>query len=75
VNEISEKPGIYHVRFLEIVLNLLKALRAKVGESSSWLQAMITRKKKRSSLFSGRAKKMVTQYSLSQELQTTRSVQ
>ncbi|MCX7956098.1 MAG: DUF5660 domain-containing protein, partial [Patescibacteria group bacterium] len=47
VNEISEKPGIYHVRFLEIVLNLLKALRAKVGESSSWLQAMITRKKKR----------------------------
>lgn len=75
VNELPEKPGIYHVRFLEIVLNLLRALRAKVGESSSWLQAMITRKKKRGSLFAVRAKKMGTQYSLSQELQTTRSIQ
>lgn len=75
VNELPEKPGIYHVRFLEIVLNILRSLRAKVGESSTWLTALISRKKKRGSLFAVRSKKMGTQYSLSQELQSSRSVQ
>ena len=75
LNDLPEKPGIYHVRFLEIVLNILRALRAKVGESRTWLQAMITRKKKRGSLFAARSKKQGTQYSLSQELQSARSVQ
>lgn len=75
INELPEKPGIYHVRFLEIVLSLLKTLRAKVGESHTWLQAFISRKKKRGSLFAVRSKKQGTAYSLSQELQNARSVQ
>lgn len=75
INELPEKPGIYHVRFLEIVLNLLRTLRAKVGESHTWLQAFISRKKKRGSLFAVRSKKQGTAYSLSQELQNARSVQ
>ncbi|MCS7093382.1 MAG: DUF5660 domain-containing protein [Patescibacteria group bacterium] len=75
INELPEKPGVYHVRFLEIILNLLKNLRKKISESSTWLQAMITRKKKRGSLFLYRAKKMGTQYSLSQELQVARNTQ
>lgn len=75
INDHSEKPGIYHVRFLEIVLNILRVLRAKVGESKTWLQALISKKKKRGSLFAVRSKKAGTQYSLSQELQTARSVQ
>lgn len=75
INELPEKPGIYHVRFLEIVLSLLRTLRAKVGESHTWLQAFISRKKKRGSLFAVRSKKQGTQYSLSQELQNTRSIQ
>ncbi|MFN3393664.1 MAG: DUF5660 family protein, partial [Candidatus Thermochlorobacter sp.] len=33
--------------FLEVVLNILRALRAKVGESKTWLQAMMSKKKKR----------------------------
>lgn len=74
-NTVSEKPGIYHVRFLEIILSLLKNLRKKVGESKTWLEALITKKKKRGSLFLARSKKMGTSYSLSQELQTARSVQ
>lgn len=69
---LPEKPGIYHIRFLEIVLNILRLIRAKIGESRTWLQAMITKKKKRGSLFASLSKKKGTQYSLSQELQVTR---
>ncbi|MBI5127147.1 hypothetical protein HZA76_01690 [Candidatus Roizmanbacteria bacterium] len=75
VDQLPEKPGIYHIRFLEIVLSILRVLRAKVGESRTWLQALMSRKKKRGSLFAARGKKQGTQYSLSQELQSARSVQ
>lgn len=75
INDLPEKPGIYHVRFLEVVLSILKVLRAKVGESKTWLTAMMSRRKKRGSLFAARSKKSGTQYSMSQELQSARSVQ
>ncbi len=75
VNELPEKPGIYHIRFLEVVLELIRQIRAKVGESRTWLEALMSKKKKRGSLFAARSKKQGTQYSLSQELQTSRSVQ
>lgn len=72
---VSEKPGLYHVRFLEIILSILRNLRKKIGESKTWLEALMTKKKKRGSLFAVRSKKRGTLYSLSQELQTARSVQ
>ncbi|MDO9027792.1 MAG: DUF5660 domain-containing protein, partial [Candidatus Roizmanbacteria bacterium] len=75
INDLPEKPGIYHIRFLELVLSILRTLRAKVGESKTWLQALMSKKKKRGSLFVVRSKKQGTQYSLSQELQSSRSVQ
>lgn len=75
VESISEKPGIYHIRFLQLIISILRTLRAKIGESRTWLQAMVSKKKKRGSLFAVRTKKMGTQYSLSQELQTARSIQ
>lgn len=75
VESLPEKQGVYHVRFLEIVLSILRTLRQKINESSTWLAAMISKKKKRGSLFMARSKKMGTQYSLSQELQSARSVQ
>lgn len=75
INDLPEKPGIYHVRFLELVLSILRTLRAKVGESKTWLQALMSKKKKRGSLFVVRSKKQGTQYSLSQELQSSRAVQ
>lgn len=71
----AEKPGIYHVRFLEVILSILRTLRLKINESKTWLQAMISKKQKRGSLFASRSKKMGTQYSLSQELQSSRSIQ
>ena len=72
---VSEKPGVYHVRFLEVIFSLLRNLRKKISESKTWLEALMTKKKKRGSLFAVRSKKMGTLYSLSQELQTARSVQ
>lgn len=75
LESLPEKPGIYHIRFFEIILSILRTLRAKIGESRTWLQAMISKKKKRGSLFAVRSKKQGTQYSLSQELQSARSIQ
>ncbi len=75
INDLPEKPGIYHIRFLELVLSILRTLRAKVGESKTWLQALMSKKKKRGSAFAVRSKKQGTQYSMSQELSNSRSVQ
>ncbi len=75
IQELPEKPGIYHIRFLEVVLSLLRTLKAKISESNTWLEAMQSKKKKRGSLFAALSKKKGTQYSLSQELSNARSVQ
>lgn len=75
LESLPDKPGIYHIRFLEIILSILKSLRAKIGESRTWLQAMVSKRKKRGSLFMSLSKKKGTMYSLSQELQSSRSVQ
>ena len=75
VESLPEKPGIYHIRFLELVLSILRTLRLKINESRTWMQAMVSKRKKRGSLFATRSKKMGTQYSMSQELSNARSIQ
>jgi len=75
INSLPEKPGIYHVRFLELLLSILKTVRLKINESRTWLQAMVSKKKKRGSLFAANSKSKGTQYSMSQELSTARSIQ
>ncbi len=75
LESLPDKPGIYHIRFFELILSILRTLRAKIGESRTWLQAMVSKRKKRGSLFMSLTKKKGTMYSLSQELQSARSVQ
>jgi len=75
IDSVPENPGIYDVKFLEIVLRVLQSVRMKVGESRTWLSALVSKRKKRGSLFSARSKKQGTAYSLSQELSTARSIQ
>jgi tRNA(Ser,Leu) C12 N-acetylase TAN1 len=75
IESLPKKSGIYHIRFLETILSLLRNIRKKVSESKTWLEALMTKKKERGSLFLIRAKKRGTQYSLSQELQVSRAVQ
>ena len=69
-----EKPGVYHIRYLELLLQFLRGLREKVAESNTWMAAMQSKKKKRGSLFVVNAKKKGTQYFMSQELSVSRSV-
>lgn len=75
VDSLPSKPGIYHIRFLELLISILKTLRAKINESRTWLMAFQSKKKKRGSAFSTMSKKKGTQFSLSQELSNARSVQ
>ena len=75
MDTLSEKPGIYHVKFLEIVLRILQSVRMKVGESRTWMQALMSKKQKRGSAFAARSKKQGTAYSMSQELSNSRNVQ
>ncbi len=75
IDTLPEKPGIYHVRFLEVVLKVLELLRTKISESGTWMEALMSKKAKRGSAFATNAKKKGTQYSMSQELSNARSTQ
>lgn len=75
IENISENQGTYNIRFLELVVSYLRTLRQRIGESSTWFDALKSKAKKRGSLFANLSKKKGTQYSLSQELQSSRSVQ
>ncbi len=75
LSSADEKPGVYHIRFLELVLSFIQTLKAKVNESSTWLQAIQSKKKKRGSAFAVRSKKSGTSYSQSEEHKLVRSTQ
>ena len=75
LSSMPEQPGVYHIRFLELILKILFTLKKKINESSSWMDALRSKKAKRGSAFMNNAKKKGTQYSMSQELILTRSVQ
>ena len=72
---LPERSGIYHVRVLEVFLKVLQDIRLKIGASKTWMEALMTKKARRGSLFASRSQKKGTQYSLSQEISTARSVQ
>lgn len=74
LQSLPERTGVYHVRFLETLLVFLQGIRTKVGEAKTWMQAMQSKRSKRGSAFMTRSKKQGTQYSMSQELQTSRNV-
>jgi protein-tyrosine-phosphatase len=75
LESLPAKPGIYHIRFMELLISILRTLRAKINESRTWLSAFQSKKKKRGSAFATMSKKKGTQFSLSQELSNARSVQ
>lgn len=65
VAEIPEKPGIYHVRFFEWILSILRDLHKKISESATWLSALNTKKKRKG--YWGMFKKHGTKFGLSGE--------
>lgn len=75
INANPEQTGVYRIRFLEQILSWLSEMMKSVGSANTWMEAMMNRKQKRGSAFAARSKQKGTQYSLSQELSTARSVQ
>ncbi len=75
LDNFTSKPGVYHARFLEFILKYLRDVRKKVAEAGTWIEAMQSKKAKRGSLFTKRAKKQGTAYSMSQEHSVARSTQ
>lgn len=47
VEHLPNKPGIYHLRFFQWLLSLIKPLRQKVNESRTWLAAFNSKKSQR----------------------------
>ncbi|MBI4136888.1 hypothetical protein HY469_02390 [Candidatus Roizmanbacteria bacterium] len=65
VEQMPDKPGVYHIRFFEWLLNLLVDIRRKVTESASWLS--IAQGKRAKKGYWGMAKKKGTSFTLSGE--------
>ncbi len=75
INTHEKEPTLYIFRILNAFIEVLRSINLNLPSSSTWMEAMQSKKAKRGSLFASRAKKQGTQYSQSQELATSRSVQ
>jgi hypothetical protein len=47
LEEVPEKPGVYHVHFFQWILELIKLARKKIHEASTWLVVWQTKKRKK----------------------------
>ena len=75
INTHEEEPTMYMFRVLNAFLDVLRSINLNLPSSSTWMEAMQSKKAKRGSLFAARSKKSGTSYSQSQELSNARSVQ
>ena len=66
INEMPKNPGIYHLRFLEFIIRLLRTIRQKISEGRLWLQT--TSSKRMQKKFRHLAKTKGTKFSMSNEL-------
>ena len=66
MGELPKNAGIYHLRFLEFIVKLLRSLRQKISEGRLWLQTTFDKKKQKK--FRHMAKSKGTKFSLSKEL-------
>ncbi len=73
LEQLQAKKGIYHITHAEVLVMMFRSFLANINESNTWLEALISKKKKRGSLFAVQSKKKGTQYSMSQELSIARS--
>lgn len=66
LQEIPEKPGLYHIRFYEFVVKMLRLLRERISEGRLWLNASFEKKRKKK--YWNLAKSKGTSFSRSNEL-------
>jgi hypothetical protein len=65
VEQATQKPGIYHVNFLEQMLSFIREARMNVEDSLAWFGALKSKKNARQ--YSSMAKKHGTSFTLSNE--------
>lgn len=65
LESMPDKPGVYHVRFLEWILKTIRDLRIKVSESAEWFSMVVGKRKKMG--YWGMAKKHGTSFSMNNE--------
>ncbi|MBP7967685.1 hypothetical protein KAZ66_05465 [Candidatus Woesebacteria bacterium] len=75
INTHEKEPTMYIFRVLNTFLQLLRSVNLNLPSSSTWMEALQSKKAKRGSLFAARSKKQGTAYSQSQEISNARSVQ
>ncbi len=75
INTHEKEPTLYIFRVLNTFLQILRSVNLNLPSSSTWMEAMQSKKAKRGSLFAARAKKQGTAYTQSQEISNARSVQ
>lgn len=66
VEGLPSKPGIYHLRFLEFIIKILRTIRKKISDGRLWLDASFEKKNKKK--FLSLAKRKGTAFSMSKEL-------
>lgn len=70
--QMGENPGVYHVNFLEKMLNFIHELRMNVDDSLAWFGAL--RGKKAAQQYHSMAKKHGTSFTLNNERQVATQV-
>ncbi|KXK08098.1 MAG: hypothetical protein UZ21_OP11001000695 [Microgenomates bacterium OLB22] len=68
----KEQTSKYHVTFLEFILDMVRGMRVKVSQAHAWARKIRGRSAQRDS-YMGRASRLGTSYTQSQELQVARS--
>jgi hypothetical protein len=62
----ADKVGLYHLRFLQFIIQLLRSIRKKVSEGKMWLEVSFEKKRKKN--FIALSKSKGTKFSKSNEL-------
>jgi hypothetical protein len=75
INAKANKASVYEMSILKLFSQMLDLHLKDLSKANTWLDAFSSKKAKRGSAFTKRSEKSGTEYSMSQEIATARSIQ
>ncbi len=75
INAKEDKASSYDLNVFKLFSSMLELYMKDLSKASNWMDTFVSKKAKRGSAFATRSKKAGTSYSMSQELQSSRSIQ
>lgn len=75
INAKEDKASAYDLNVFKLFSSMLELYMKDLSKASNWMDTFVSKKAKRGSAFATRSKKAGTSYSMSQELQSSRSIQ